>query len=83
MGLSEEQKAILAARYDTWGLDRVRLELARDDRRMIAHPDVTAFAEEWVAAQEHGQRRAWKSVAVLVIIGAIQVGLVIALLVDF
>ena len=48
MGLSLEQKKWLKARYDAWGIDRVREELRRADRDLIAHPDVTAFAEGWI-----------------------------------
>ncbi len=44
MGLSAEQKELLEARYETWGLDQVREELERDDRDLFAHPDVTAVA---------------------------------------
>ncbi len=45
MALSAQQMELLGARYDAWGLDRVRKELDRDDRDLIAHPDVTAFAQ--------------------------------------
>ena len=46
MGLSALQKELLDARYEVWGFDRVREELAHGDRDLIArvmrdpHPDV-------------------------------------------
>ncbi len=79
MGLSAQQKELLEARYETWGLDRVRKELERDDRDLFAHPDVTAVARAWIEAKESRQRRARRSIVVLAIIGIVQLGVALAL----
>ena len=82
MGLSAQQKELLEARYEVWGLDRVRDELERDDRELIAHPDVTAFARAWVEAKEAKHRRARRSVGVLVIVGIVQLGVALGFFLD-
>ena len=74
MGLSAQQKELLEARYEAWGLARVREELERDERELIAHPDVTAFAQAWIEAKEASQRRARLSIVVLAIVGIVQLG---------
>ena len=79
MGLSTEQKELLEARYETWGLDRVREELERDDRDLFANPDVTALAWAWIEAKEAGRRRARRSIVVLTIVGIVQLGVALAL----
>ncbi len=83
MGLSAQQKELLEARYEAWGFDRVGEELKRDDRDLIAHPDVTAFARAWIEAKEAGRRRARRSVVVLAIVGIVQLGVALALVVGF
>ena len=83
MGLSAQQKELLEARYEAWGFDRVREELAHGDRDLIAHPDVTAFARAWIEAKEARQRRARRSIVVLAIIGIVQIGGAVALMLDF
>ncbi len=83
MGLSAEQTESLEARYETWGLDRVRDELERDDRDLIAHPDVTAFARAWIEAREAGRRRARRSIVVVAIVGIVQLGVALALVLRF
>ena len=83
MGLSVQQKELLEARYEAWGLDRVRVELERDDRDLIAHPDVTAFAQAWIETKETRQRRAGRSIVALVIVGIVQLGVALALILEF
>ena len=83
MGLPAQQKELLEARYEAWGFDRVREELAHDDRDLIAHPDVTAFARAWIEAKEASHRRAKRSLVALAIIGSVQLGVVIALVLEF
>jgi hypothetical protein len=83
MGLSAQQRELLEARYEAWGYDRVREELERADRTLIAHPDVTAFAHAWIEAKEERQRRTRRSIVALVIVGIVQLGVAIALIVDF
>ena len=83
MGLSAQQKELLEARYEAWGFDRVREELAHRDRDLIAHPDVTAFARAWIEAKEASHRRAKRSLVALAIIGSVQLGVVIALVLEF
>ncbi len=79
MNLTAEQKELLEARYEAWGFDRVREELERDDRDMIAHPDVTAFARAWIESKEASQRRANRSIVIVLIVGIIQLGVALAL----
>ena len=79
MTLSAEQKELLEARYETWGFDRVREELERDDRDMIAHPDVTALARAWIASKEARQRRSNRSIVIVLIVGIVQLGAALAL----
>ena len=83
MGLSAQQRELLEARYEAWGFDRVREELERADRTLIAHPDVTAFAHAWIEAKEERQRRTRRSIVILVIVGMVQLGVAIGLVVDF
>ncbi len=83
MGLSAQQKEMLEARYEAWGFDRVRESLAHGDRELIAHPDVTAFAQAWIEAKEAGHRRAKRSLVALALIGIVQLGVVIALVLEF
>jgi hypothetical protein len=83
MGLSLEQKKWLKARYDVWGIDRVREELRRADRDLIAHPDVTAFAEGWIEGEESSHRRTTRCIVALAIVGAVQLGIAVALMVGF
>lgn len=52
MVLSPEQKKSLKARYDVLGVDRVRLELARNIQAGVTSADELAFASTWVAAEE-------------------------------
>ncbi len=83
MGLSLEQKKWLKSRYDAWGIDRVREELRRADRDLIAHPDVTTFAEGWVEDKESSHRRATRWIVALAIVGGVQLGIAVALMVGF
>ncbi len=73
MTLSAQQKELLEARYETWGLDRVRKELERDDRDLFAHPDVTALARAWIEAKEARHRRKRLLVLVLATFGIVQI----------
>ena len=81
--LSAERKIWLEARYEVWGLDRVREELERAERDLIAHPDVTGFAQAWIETKETSQRRARRSIVVLVIVGIVQLGVAPALILEF
>ena len=83
MGPSQEQKNWLKARYDAWGIDRVRKELERADRDLIAHPDVTAFAEGWIENEESDHRRTTRWIVALAIAGAVQIGIAVALMAGF
>jgi hypothetical protein len=74
MALSEEQKDHLVARYEMWGPDQVRAELARADRSDFVDPEITALAQSWLAAKT--QRR-FAGRAVWIAAG----GLVVALIV--
>ena len=57
MGLSAEDQDRLLARYEIWGVETVRRELEREDRDTFIDPEVTAFAQAWVAAHERSARR--------------------------
>ncbi len=83
MGLSAEQKELLEARYEAWGYDWVREELEKDDRDLFAHPDVTAFAWAWIEAKETGQRRVRRLIVGIVIVGIVQLGAALALILEF
>jgi len=83
VGLSAQQKELLEARYEAWSLARVPEELERDERELIAHPDVTDFAQAWIEAKEASQRRARLSIVVLAIVGIVQLGVALALVVEF
>ncbi len=76
-------KKCLEARYEVWGLDRVRDELERAERDLIAHPDATGFAQAWIETKETSQRRARRSIVVLVIVGIVQLGVALALILEF
>ncbi len=83
MGLSAQQKETLEARYETWGFDRVRKELEREDRDLIAHPDVTAYARAWIEAKEAGRHRARRSIVALAIVAIVQLGVALAVILNF
>lgn len=79
MHLSAQQAKWLTARYEARGLDSVRRELERNERDRIVPPDVAAFGWAWVQAEETKLRRARLSMVILIIIGAVLPGIVIAL----
>ena len=79
MNLTVEQKELLEARYETWGFDRVREELEREDRDLIANPDVTALARAWVESKEARKRRADRTLIIILIAGIIQLGVALVL----
>lgn len=83
MVLSDEQKDLLRARYETWGLERVRAEVGRDDRSLFADPSVTEFAREWVDSEDARRRRSRQSIAIFAIVGVLQLGVVVALIFVF
>ena len=56
MELSAEEMERLLARYELWGVDKVREELAREDRELFSSPEMTEFAEAWIEAQELRER---------------------------
>ncbi len=56
MPLTEDERANLLARYELWGVDRVRADLEREDRALFANPEVTEIAEAWIAAKESAGR---------------------------
>ena len=81
--MTAEQKELLEARYETWGFDRVREELERDDRDLIANPEVTALARAWIASKEARQRRADRTLIMVLVAGIIQLGVALVLTFDF
>jgi hypothetical protein len=83
MKLSAEQKELLEARYETWGFDRVREELEREDRDLIAHPEGPARARAWIESKEARQRRADRSIVIILIAGIIQLGVALVLALKF
>ena len=83
MNLSVEQKELLEARYEAWGFDRVREELEKDDRDLIAHPDVTALARAWIESKEGRQRRSDRSIVIVLIVGIVQLGAALVLALEF
>ena len=82
MNLTVEQKELLEARYETWGYDRVREELERDDRDLIAHPEVTKLARAWLESKEARQRRADRTLIIVLVAGIIQLGVALVLTFD-
>lgn len=56
MPLTGEERDSLLARYEVWGVDRVKAELERPDRKMFAQPEITSFACDWIEGQEKGRR---------------------------
>lgn len=79
MGLSDEQKLWLEARYEVWGVDEVRKELERPERAEFALPDATEFAESWLEAKAASIRRKRYVVEILLAVIAVQIGVAIAL----
>ena len=51
MELSAEEMERLLARYELWGVDKVR-----EDRELFSSPEMTEFAEAWIEAQELRER---------------------------
>jgi hypothetical protein len=81
MKLTEGQKDALRARYEVWGLDAVRAELKRDEHDALAPEEVTAFAREWVAAEDMKRSRTMRSVKMLAVgVIALFVGAIAAVL---
>ncbi len=81
MGLSAQQMELLQARYELWGLDQVRRELARGNRDRYVNSDVTAFARAWIKAKETRHHRMRLLVPVLttfciVLISAVLIGVI-------
>lgn len=82
MGLSAEQKEWLEARYEYWGLDRVREELQRPERDMFSDPDVTALARAWVEAKEAGARRKTHIMVILAVVCLVPLAMASALILE-
>lgn len=81
MVLSAERKISLELRYEVWGLDEVRKELERPDRDQFIDPDLTAFARSWIEAKEaRAHRKRSYLIVILTIVGAVLLGLGIALI---
>ena len=80
--MSAQQMELLEARYEAWGLDRVREKLERDDRNLIAHPDVMAFARAWIEAKEASHRCARLAIVILSIVSIVQLGVALALVIE-
>lgn len=77
-GLTDDEMDRLQIRYEMWGVDRVREELERPDRDQFVHPDVTAFAHEWLEAKEAAVRRSKDSTRILAIAACIVIGAAVA-----
>ena len=74
MALTEEQKDHLVARYEMWGPEKVRAELARADRSDFVDPEITALAQSWLAATT---KRRFAGRAVLIAVGGLVIGLIV------
>lgn len=82
MGLSAEQKEWLEARYEYWGLDRVREDLQRPERDRFSDPDVTALARAWVEAKEAGARRKSNIMVILAVVCLVPLAMASALILE-
>ncbi len=80
MGLSDDQKLRLKVHYEAWGIDEVRKELERVDRKQFVHPDVTEFAQNWINQKEASLRRRKYIIDILAVFITIQIGVALALL---
>ena len=80
MGLSDDQKLRLKVRYEAWGIDDVRKELERVDRKQFVHPDITEFAQNWVIEKEARLRRRQYVIDILAVFITVQIGIALALL---
>jgi hypothetical protein len=74
VALTEEQKDHLVARYEMWGPEKVRADLARADRSDFVDPEITELAQSWLAAKT--QRR-FTGRAVLIAVGGLVLGLIL------
>lgn len=83
MELTAEQKDVLLARYQIWGLDKVRAELDRPGREEFAHEEVTEFARAWVKETEARLRRRKIMGALLWCAGVILLGAAVGYYVKF
>lgn len=70
MELSPKEKDFLRARYEVWGLAGARAKLAREEHDPLAPPAVTAFAREWVAAEEAKFFELVRNLKITAIVGA-------------
>ncbi len=50
--LTNDEKKTLLLRYEFWGIDRVRAQVASRDRHMFASPEVIDLARAWVRERE-------------------------------
>lgn len=57
MGLSAQKKKQLKALYETWGIDKVRVDLQRHYHPSLLSPDVSAYERAWVKSKEAQVRR--------------------------
>jgi hypothetical protein len=66
----------LVARYELWGVDKVRAELARADRSIFVDPEITALAQSWLVTKT---KRRYAGRAALIAFGGLVVGLILGL----
>jgi len=76
VALTEEQKDHLVARYEMWGPEKVRADLARADRSDFVDPEITALAQSWLAAKT---KRRFTGRAVLFAVAGLVVALIVGI----
>lgn len=80
MGLSAEKKKSLKALYETWGIEKVRLDLERHQYPSLVSTEVAAYERAWIKSKEaRGRRRKQYVVALRLVSFSMFAGFVIAL----